>query len=356
MGKYIKRVFIICLFVGILCVKCNALTDDDTTLENFLSAAPESFEYSELAEKISFDGVIGTLLKTVEHQFKNCASVFVSVVCIVLLYSVICSLSLNSSDKIKNIYAVVLSTAIVGICLATVQSNIDIIKDAVDSMNVFTSAAVPIIAAFCISAGQSFSAAVFSSFAALGAAAFEYVSKHILMPLSIVYFSFGLIGALQAKRDGALFEKYIKKAIKWLTGIFVAVFTFSLSMQSFLSQASDGMVKSGIKAAVGGMLPTVGSTLSGGIDSMFTLAQNSKTSFSLLGIIIIVSIFLPPIIGNACYGAALYCAGALASFLGVNEIEHTISVVSDTFFILSGICAACVYMTVASFLIICINV
>lgn len=364
MGKCLKTVFFTLIMLGVICVKCLAFTDDGELAEKYFEGVPEEFElsgdsisdYAALEDKISFNAITENIFGIIKSEFKNCINLFIAVSVIVLLFSVLDSFEFNTAKSLKNITSSVVSIAILSVCFATVKSNVDIIRESVESMKIFSTAAVPVISTLCITSGESFSAAIFSAAVSLSSSVFEYVTQNTLMPLIILYLSFGAVGNLSDRYNIISVDGYIKRFIKWTIGIFISVFTVSLSLQSFLSHSSDTFVKRGIKTAVGSFIPVVGSTLSGGVDSMFILAANSKTSFAVLGIIIIAFIFLPPIIGNVCYGFVLSAAKALASFLKVPKAEKTLGVAADTFFILAGICSACVYMVSVSFLLICINI
>ncbi len=364
MGKCIKNIALLVIILGIMCVKCFATTDESELLEQYLENAPQQFEFSEdelsdysnLYEKINFEGILADIFQLLKTQLKNCIGLFVTVSVIVLLFAVLDSFDFNTVKSLRNIAASIISVTVLSICFATIKSNIDVIKESVESMKVFTTAAVPVIGTLCISSGESFSAAMFSTAVSLSSSIFEFVTQNVLLPLIILYLSFGIVGNISDRYNIISADGYIKRFIKWTIGIFAGIFTFSLSLQSFLSHSSDTLVKRGIRTAVGSFIPVVGNTLSGGVDSMFTLAANSKTSFSILGIVIIAFIFLPPVIGNACYGLALSFAKALASFLKVPKAEKTLGIVADTFYILAGLCGACVYMVIISFLLICINI
>lgn len=363
MGKCLKKTCFIIIIMVLMCVKCIAITEDDELFEQYMQGAPDSFEYSEdtdsysgLEEKLDIGEITDSIIKVIKSQLKNCISLFVAISVVILLFAVVDSFEFNTSKSISVITSAVISMTVLLICFATIKSNIDVIKDSVESMKVFTTAAVPVITTLCITSADTFSGALFSASASLSSTIFEYISQNLILPLSILYLSFGIIGNISQNYSVISINTYIKRFIKWAIGIFAGIFTASFSLQSFVSHSSDTLMKRSIKTAVGSFIPVVGSTLSGGIDSVFVLAANSKTSFAVLGIVIIIFIFLPPVAGNVCYGISVTAAKALASFLGVSKAESTLGVIADTFFMLAGICGACVFMVIVSFLIICINI
>ena len=158
MGKCIKNIALLVIILGIMCVKCFATTDESELLEQYLENAPQQFEFSEdelsdysnLYEKINFEGILADIFQLLKTQLKNCIGLFVTVSVIVLLFAVLDSFDFNTVKSLRNIAASIISVTVLSICFATIKSNIDVIKESVESMKVFTTAAVPVIGTLCI--------------------------------------------------------------------------------------------------------------------------------------------------------------------------------------------------------------
>lgn len=327
-------------------------------IDDFLQNATETFEnYGEgVAEKVDFDGVFGYILDLLSTQFKNCTYLFVSLSVVILLFSFADNFDFSGRKVLKSITGSVITLSILAICSTTLQSSLETLYKNVDTMKIFSTAAVPVIVTACISSGETFSAAVFSSAVSFSSTTFEYITDEILLPLIIIFIAIGVVGNLSDRFNITSLGTQIKKFIKWVIGIFVSIFSISLSLQNFLSKSSDTLTRRSIKMAVGSFIPMIGNTLSGSVDSLFSLAANSKTSFAIVGVIIISVIFLPSIIGNLCYGGVMSLVKSISVFLGCDKAVKAVAVVADVFYIITAITSVCVYMLIISFLLICINI
>ncbi len=362
MGKCVKWAALLALLFAVLTVRAAALTDDGKLPDGFSDAIPyearqqtgDVSEYDDIRKSAGFDTLVKGILSALKGCMGGSVALFLSASAIVLLFSVADALDMGKSS-VKSVAAATATAAVLAACFPAVKSSTDAICESVESMKVFTTAAMPAVSALCISGGDSFSAAVFSAALSLSSGVFEYVTRSLLLPLTVLYMTIGAVGNVSDRYDILSVSCGIKKFVKWAAGVFMGIFTLSFSLQSFLSRASDTVVKRGIKSAVGSFIRVLGGTLSGGVDSMFTLAANSKTSLAVFGVIVILLIFLPPVLSSLCFGAAVSGARVLAGFLKVKKAEAALAGTADVFFVLAGICSACVYMVVLSFLLICVN-
>ena len=359
MGKRLK-IIIISIIILLIPFNCYAVPDTNEMLDDFLSGAPSDFseidEIEDVSKLIDVNSTLHIVFDMFSKHMKNCTSVFISYLAIILLFSFVENIEFKQKNSYRNIISAVASISVITISFIPLSKNIELISEAVDTMKVFTSTAVPVVVTLSISSGESFSAALFSTAVSFASAAFEYITDNLMLPLVVVYIITGAVSNFSNQYGIGNIGGYIKKFIKWIIGIFIGIFTVSISLQSFLTKASDNVTKKIIKSAVGGFIPIIGTTLSGNVDNIFALCASSKTAFAILGVIIITVIFLPVIIGNICFGSVAWLSEFIASFAGVNSIKRVLSSIAETFYILTAICSVGVYMVIISYLLICINI
>ena len=354
MAKYLKPILIF-IFIILFSTRCFAAETE--LYKNFLDGAPEEFSdktVDEINELISTDSLLkiiyNSFLKSIKTALKLCFSI-----CCTVLLSVFLKGIQSDFLNVKSTYAVAVFIAITALCFPYVRETLILVKESIDSTGVFCSSAVPVIVTLCISSGDSFSGTVFSTSVSFVSALLQKISHSLLVPLTCLFLSFSLLGKVSKNFNFLSVDTQIKKFIKWVISGFVTLFSFIMSLQNFLSVSSDSVLKRSVKNAVGSFIPVIGSTLTSSVDSMFTIASNTKTVFSVSGIVILLLIFLPTVITCLCYGFSLSISKSFALFLNENDIASVIGSVADLFYILCGICASCVIMVIVSFLLICIN-
>lgn len=347
-------VFVI-LFSIILSVACFA---SDTT-EALIDALPESLEKYEIDENFLKDGlshnfIFESVLNIISTEFKNCTKLFLKMLSIIILFSVFNGFGNNKSYN-SYLMSGVVYVSLLTICFPTINSNMELINQTLKSSEVFATASIPVITAVSVSSGKAFGATVFSAALSLCCTAFQYVADYVLFPVTVILLVLGLVSGFVKDFDVYSVCTMLKKLIKWIITCFVGIFTTSLSFQNILSNSSDGVIKKTIQNAVGKFIPIVGSVLSGAIDEMFALASLSKVTVSIFGVLIILLLFLPLIIGNLLYGGVICLCKSVLRFFNAVELNGVMSAISDTFFLYSGICSACAFMLSASYLLLSIG-
>ena len=354
MGKLLKPIFII-IIIFLVNITCYASSNEQ--YKEFINGAPDEIvemSIDELTDSISFQSVVDTVYHSFLNCIKNCLKLSF-LICFVILLSMFLRGVQTENSYLQNTYSSAVFISIIAICFPSIQQTLNLVKESVESLNVFCASAIPVIVSLCISSGHSFSGAVFSTAVSFISTILQRISNSILIPLTCLFLSSSLISKMSSNFSFASIDAQIKKFIKWVITSFVTLFSFVMSLQNFLSASSDSVLKRSVKNAVGSFIPIVGNTLSTSVDSMFTIASNTKNIYSVIGVVVIVSIFLPTVMTCLCYGLSLSLAKTFALVVGEGKTASIIESVADLFYILCGICAACVIMMIVSFLLICIN-
>ena len=354
MAKYLKPILIL-LFIFIFSTRCFA--EDTELYNNFIKGAPSEFSDKSIDE-INSLATPESDLSTIYNSFLKCLKSAMKLavsICFTIMLSVFLKGVQSDFASIKSTYTIVVFISITALCFPYVKETLTLVKESIDSTGIFCSSAVPVIVTLCVSSGDSFSSVVFSTSVSFVSAVLQKISHNLLVPLTCVFLSFALLGKISKNYNFLSVDTQIKKFIKWVITTFVTLFSFIMSLQNFLSISSDSVLKRSVKNAVGAFIPVVGSTLTSSVDSMFIIASNTKTVFSVSGIVILLFIFLPTGITCLCYGFSLSISKSFALIMNENDIASVIGSVADLFYILCGICASCVIMMIVSFLLVCFN-
>lgn len=365
---------IICLiFIFLTALSITAFAEsepsNDDMLQSMLDAAPDEVanELSDveidaaspdsLADKLSFSAILEMVLNAFKKAFSKQSKILATVLTLILFSVILKSFEDDFSGKaISTLLSTVSSTAVILLTMSAIQNCVDIVRGALESMTVFTGACIPVLSALLISSGQVFASALFSSSVVLCSNLSNACATYLLVPLVNIFIALGICTAVSDDFNFSEVTAYIKKFIKWCIVSFTSIFTFAVSLQSFLAAGADSVAKKGIKIAVDSLIPIVGSALSESVDGVFTLAGGVKTSFAIIGILVIVSIFLPVLAVTAINAAALILCKCFASFLGEQRLAKVTSVIADGFLMLMSIAGAAVIMTIIAYLAVCLNI
>lgn len=121
--------------------------------------------------------------------------------------------------------------------------------------------------------------------------------------------SMGSEGALSVSRG-------VKSLFGWILGIFTAILTGTLSLQTMIASAADGAAMRAAKYMASGLIPVVGSTVS---SALSTLAGGLSYAKGVIGggaIVALLSIALSPLVMLLAYRLALSLGIILTDFTG----------------------------------------
>ena len=271
----------------------NSLLSEDTDLND-----PESIK-----NDLSFAHFFEFIWEQFCASFREASHGLILGVSLIFLSALINRSSDNlSNQNIKKIFGMVVSMAMVLMIEVNLRNCASSLQAAIQNMGIFTAACIPSFSVVMIAAGEGGTAAVFSGALVFLGEAGALVSKSLLLPLMDVYLSIGICSAVSDEYNFSSIASQLKKFIIWFIGFVLLVLRLIMRLQTSTSSAGDALMKKYIRAAVGGMIPMVGNTLSQGVDGLFAIATGVKTTFSIAGVLIVLSIMLPSLINIGVYG------------------------------------------------------
>ncbi len=254
-----------------------------------------------------------------------------------------------SNQNIKKIFGLVVSMAMVLMIEVNLNRCASLLQEAIQNMGVFTAACIPSFSVVMIAAGEGGTAAVFSGALVFLGEAGTLISKSLLLPLMDVYLSIGICSAVSDEYNFSSLANQLKKFIIWFIGIVLLVLRMIMRLQTSTSSAGDAIMKKYIRAAVGGMIPMVGNTLSQGVDGLFAIATGVKTTFSIAGVLIVLSIMLPSLINIGVFGFSWSICKWISGFMNESTVERISSVLANGFYLMLALGGAVTLMGLFSF-------
>ena len=193
---------------------------------------------------------------------------------------------------------------------------------AVEDMTAFTSALVPIMGSVYVAGGNYTTAATQAGGMALMMSQISNLFQWLLMPLLSACFAFALLGALGTGVDTSSLAKSMKQIFLTVTGLMATIFSASMALQTTLSASADGVAMKTAKYALGQMIPSVGSTVSGTLSTMAASLGLVKSSIGVGSVGILLTMLIPPLAELFLYQLSLSLAGAFSGLLGFREGER----------------------------------
>lgn len=299
----------------------------DKYWEEYLDAAPEgsvSDNPSDVVLGVGVESLFSEMMSALDNGIGDAGSFLLLLLGIALIIATAESvtpiensyISKNSAAAISVISSVLIFERIGGLCYS--------VKESLDSLSAFFSGIIPILTGILSAGGNvnSATAQAFNMNVTLGAV--SYITASVLIPLVFALFAL----ALAASTDGGAISsvaKGIKNVFMWVVGIGTAIIIGAVSMQSVITGAQDSAYLRAAKYAATGMIPVVGSTVSGALSTLVGGLSYVKSVVGISSVMVIVTLALSPLITMLLYRLAFSVAITLLAFMGSQGGVRTFS-------------------------------
>lgn len=200
---------------------------------------------------------------------------------------------------------------------------------------------VPTYAAVVFASGHPTLAASYSTVLLAGAECTAALVTQTALPLVMLSLAFATVGTLSHQNRLSSLSATAAKTAMWILGTTTALFTGLLSMQSFVSAASDSLTLRAAKMTIGNFVPIVGGALSEAFGTVTGCVQLLRSTLGMFGVLVTVVMVLPAFLRCLSWSIALWVCRMAADVLGVDSVSDVFSKVGLVIKVLMGILASC---------------
>lgn len=196
----------------------------------------------------------------------------------------------------------------------------------------------PILVTLTILTGGSESAAIYQPSALfLSGGAIEIVSSFIF-PATVAVIVLNFTSKINPEISFTGVASLIKSVMKWVIGITVTVFGLFITVQSSATSLFNGVFFKVTKYLVGNSVPIVGNFLSAGVDMVVMSGSVVRSSLGILGIVMLISEIIQPLIMLASFSLMLKITAAISQPLGEKTLYSLFSeFAKDVEYLIAGI-------------------
>lgn len=362
--KIVLSFFLIFFFLStVVCATDTAVLETQKETLNIASFIKEANKYSkEIFPDIDANNLLNSALRgEIDNKtiFWNIVSLFgkeliialqtlVSILIIVVITSILKAISENLENKgIAQITYYVQYILIVTMLFANFTDVINIAKETIFNLVGFMQNLIPILIALMISTGSIVSANIAQPIILFFITFMGNMINTAIIPFIIISTVLGVISNISDKIQISKLSKFFKSTVLWVLGIALTIFVGLLSLEGTLSSSIDGITAKTAKAAISNLVPVVGKALGDSIDTVLGSAVILKNAVGVVGIVVLISICIIPIIKLAVLSITYSISAALAQPIADKNVVKLLDQFSDTFKILLGI----VFVVAAMFLI-----
>lgn len=160
---------------------------------------------------------------------------------------------------------------------------------------------LPLFAGISASSGEFLTSTIYTGFFLVSLVTISNFCVTSILPTMNLYLAMTVTNSVSPGiRLKSLCDFYLK-SVKWLMRALVSVICFILTVQTTITQGQDNLAVKAGKVVVSSAIPVIGSALQDAIGSVYASMEAVKGFAGAVGILTIMSIFLPSIISLAVY-------------------------------------------------------
>lgn len=306
------------------------------------------------AANVSFVGALDYIWQGLKESAEKPLRLLSALCGVVLL----CALadSFSQDGMLKGTFSALGALAGAGMTIAAMSQvlgdTLSLLSDAAAFMLVF----IPAFAGIAAVLGHAGGATAVNTAFLAATQLFSQLSVNFLAPLCGSIMGLSVAGTASPELGLTRLAEAVKKLVMWALGLMMTIFTSVLSVQTFVTNASDSALLRTAKFMISSGVPIVGGTIS---DAVYTVQGGLtliKSSVGTYGIIALVVMSLPMLLSVLCYKLSLMCAAAVGDVFGQANLAALFrSCESVMSIILAVICCFLLLNTIAAVILLAIT-
>ena len=298
---------------------------------------------------------VGSILSGIVSLFLGDLSAPAGMLGRLLAAAVLCtlvqSLSYGRSD-LTEVYRMLGSLAAVLAVADCLSECITVTVDCLNAITVFMLSYIPVFAGITSASGSLAAGTGFYGTNLFLCECITFAAKSVLAPMLSILTAVSAVGAINPDIKLGKIAAAVKKAIYWVIGILMTVFTGVLTIQNAVGSAADSARTKVIRFAASSFIPIIG----GSVSETYSAVRGSlgviKAGTGSIGVIIIALIVLKPVIHLLAARAVLFVGKLACGMLGQDNMEQFADSVGSILAIATSIMIAVSIMFIISTCII----
>lgn len=287
-----------------------------------------------IEKKSIFSGIINLL----GNEIKNTFNVLGSILIIVIIHSILKTISESLENKsVSKVTYYVQYILIATLILNNFSDIIVSTKEAVNNMTGFIHILIPLLITLIATTGNIVSANIMQPIIIIAINIISNLFQNIFLPIVLVSISLIIISKISDKVQIEKISKFLNSSVIWAIGIVLTIFVGILSLEGTLGSSVDGLTVKVTKSAVSNFVPVVGKILGDTVDTVIGCSNILKNAVGTVGIIVVISICIKPVIKLAILSASYNLASAICEPIADKKIVELLGQIGNAFKILLAI-------------------
>ena len=321
--------------------------------KNFDGIDLENFFDSTLTGDFSFNNLKLSLFDFIGDEILEVVKILISVLIIIIIHSIfkIIIENLNNSSS-ANITEFIQYIVIVGIVVSMFNVITEELNIVLDNIVTFMNMFIPFLSMLIVSTGNIVTSSVAEGVLFFSILFISNFIKNFLIPMFMISVTLSIVSNFSEKIKLDGLAKFFKSTIIWILGIVLTIFICILSLETEITSSVDSFTAKTTKAAVSNFIPVVGKIMGDSVDAVLGSFNIIKNSVGVIGIIVVLSITLFPIIKLFVMYVLFNITIVFSEIIAENNIVKLLNGLSENLKVLLGVLISVTIMLVIEIVIV----
>lgn len=315
MKKYILLLSIVVIFV-LFTLPTSAEESAEDYISEFENILPEDMsgitrDEGLIIEKFSLKGILTEILSSITGEGGQVIPFFLTLIGSLAIFSLASNCHESFVKQTEAAVGVILSLSI----FPTLSSALSSVTASLSELSAFFTALTPITVGMTALGGGVTTAGVQAGGMYTVLTVIGGVGSRLFLSLAAFGLAIAMLSAL-GNSSAVSVGKGVKSLFNWAVGIFTTLITTVFSLQTLVASAADSAAMRTAKYMASGLIPVVGSAVSG---ALATLASGLTYAKAIVGggaIAVVLSLVISPLVMLLLYRFALTLALTVAGLVG----------------------------------------
>lgn len=309
---------------------------------------------SAITGKIDNNTIFKSIINLIGKEGLDCTTVLGSILVIIVIHSILKSISEGLENKsISQITYYVQYILIVTLIMKNFADVLQMVKTSIQNLVGFMNSLVPLLITLMLTTGNFASAGILEPIILFLITFIGNFITTILLPFVLISTALAIVSKVSSKIQVDKLSKFFNSTVIWILGVVLTLFVGVISVEGSLSSTVDGITAKTTKAAVSNFIPVVGKILGDAVDTVIGCSNILKNAVGIVGVIVVISICVGPIIKLAILMGLYYLTGALCQPIADEKIVKLLEEMGNTFKMLLAImCSVSVMLIVGTTLVL----
>lgn len=308
--------------------------------------------------KVDNNKLYKIIIKLLGKEVSSSLKILISILVIIVIHGILKSItdSLDNNNNVSQIIYFVQYILIVTLIMSNFSEIIKLVKDTSNNLVGFINVLIPLLLTLMVYTGSIATSTIIEPIVLFISNFVGNIISDILIPIVLVIVVFSIVSKISERVQIEKISKFLKSGVMWALGVILTVFVGVVSLEGTLSSSVDGITAKTAKAAVSTVIPVVGKVLGDVVDSVLGCGVILKNAVGFVGVIVILSICIMPIIKIGTLSMIYSLASAVVQPIADEKIVKLLDEMSGVFKLLLGIlCALSVILIIGITMVVKIS-